>query len=134
MNKLIGPSGAAEATRRVDFRRCAGALFLTLYGLLIAAYGYIIPAVAQSQPTAPPPPSTPASTPATMPGQKPGVNKGTATTVTGTIKGRVVSDDGRPLTNASVMAQPPLTRERQEQRAWIPKDGSFSMRCRPPST
>lgn len=104
MNKLNASSGAVIATRRFDFHRLARVLFLTLSGLFIAAYGNVAPAAAQSQPAAPQPSSTPAATPALVPAEKPALNKGTAPPVTGTIKGRVVSDDGRPLTNANVMA------------------------------
>ena len=104
MNKLIVLSGTATETRRVDFHRSAGILFLTFFGLLIATYGNVVPAVAQSQPTAPQPSSTPASTPATTLSQKP-EGRGTARAATGTIKGRVVSDDGRPAMNVSVIAQ-----------------------------
>jgi hypothetical protein len=48
----------------------------------------------------------PAATPETKQGQKPGEGKDTTPTpTTGTIKGRVVSDDGRPVTNATILAQ-----------------------------
>jgi len=104
VNKPIASRDAALATRHPDLHRCAGALFLALLGLLIATYGYNIPAAAQSRTAAPQPAPTPAPTPATIPGQKPGVKKETSNIVTGTIKGRVVCDDGRPLPNANVIA------------------------------
>ena len=125
MNKPIASRDAAIATRRLDLHRRAGALFLTLSGLLIATDGYITPAAAQSQSTAPRPSPTPAATPATMPGQKPGVNQGTATIVTGTIKGRVVSDDGRPLTNATVMAAQTTTNTGAPKATRVDSEGRF---------
>jgi hypothetical protein len=45
---------------------------------------------------------TPAASATTIPGQKP---EATPTPPTGTIKGRLVADDGQPLMNANVLAQ-----------------------------
>lgn len=48
----------------------------------------------------------PAATPETKQGQKPEAGENaTPTPTTGTIKGRVVSDDGRPVTNATIVTQ-----------------------------
>lgn len=124
MSKPVGSSDAAIATRPHDLHRRSGVLFLALSGLLIATYGNVVPASAQSQPAAPRPASPPASTPATVPGQKPEVNPETAKAVTGTIKGRVVFDDGRPLTNASVMAQP-TTNTGGPRAARVDSEGRF---------
>jgi hypothetical protein len=94
--------GAPGVMRRVDRHRCAGAFLLVL--LLLAMFampGNVVPALAQSQTTA-----KPAASPETAPVQKPGVNESTLVSpATGTIKGRVVSDDGRPVTNATLIAQ-----------------------------
>ena len=64
----------------------------------IATFGTLL---AQAQTEA-----KPAATPETKQGQKPGASENTTPTPpTGTIKGRVVSDDGRPVTNAIIMVQ-----------------------------
>jgi hypothetical protein len=118
MNELTVSGCAATAIRRFYCYRRAGLLFLALSGLLVGTHGNVVPALAQSQPTAP----QPASTPATTPGQKPEVKKETATALTGTIKGRVVSDDGRPLTNASVTA---TTNTGSPRAAGVDSEGRF---------
>jgi hypothetical protein len=100
VSHLLSLGGTAMRTKRCDPRRCAVALFVACSGLVFAANS-IVPAIAQSQPPAP----QPASTPLTAASQRPEVKKATPGAATGTIKGRVVSDDGRPLTNASLIAQ-----------------------------
>jgi hypothetical protein len=108
--------GAAKVPRRFVFRfefyldllskllRRAIALLPPLFALvttiMLAATCNVLTAMAQSQTSAKPAP-TPAAQP-TAPGQKP---ESAAPTTTGTIKGRLVSDDGQPLTNANVMVQ-----------------------------
>lgn len=98
MSHLTSVGVIAMATKL--FRRGAGALFLAGSGLLFATY-CVVPAVAQVRSAAP----QPTSTPATTAGQPPEVKQAAPEAATGTIKGRVVSDDGRPLTNASLIAQ-----------------------------
>lgn len=85
------------AIKAFTFRRTARALFLACSGLLFATYG-IVPAVAQSQPAPRPASAATTSSPSPDPKQVPAA-------ATGTIRGRVVSDDGRPLINASLIAQ-----------------------------
>ena len=121
MSNSLASSGSAIATRLCDFRRCGGALFLAFSGLLFFAHGNVVPALAQSQPPA----SQPASTPATTPNQKPEVKQGTASVVTGTIKGRVVSDDGRPLTSANVMVAQLTTNTGTSKATRVDSEGRF---------
>ena len=64
------------------------------------AIGSILVATAQTETT-----SKPAVTGATAPGQKPDPKQSSSPPITGTIKGRIVSTDGQPLTNVNVMAQ-----------------------------
>jgi hypothetical protein len=81
-------------------QRSAVASLLTLAAFLLFAAGITVAGTAQTQTPEKPDP-TPTATPATA-GQKP---ESTPTPTTGTIKGRLVSGDGQPLTNANVMAQ-----------------------------
>jgi len=120
VNKPDGSPEAAIATRRYDRTRRSQLWFLTLSGLLISVYGNVVPARAQSLP----PPSRPASTPAPVSSPKSEVDQVTATHVTGTIKGRVVLDDGRPATNASVMLQA-STNTRSPRTARVDSEGRF---------
>jgi len=92
----------ANLTKRYSVPRGAAALFcaLCLLATFIAS-GVTVNSLAQSQTVA-----RPAATPVSTPDQKPGaVENATPTPITGTIIGRVVSDDGRPVTNATVVAQ-----------------------------
>jgi hypothetical protein len=92
----------ALPTKRYAVYRCAAAVFCALCSLApFITSGGTVNSLAQSQTEA-----RPAATPATTQGQKSGAGESpTPTPVTGTIKGRVVSDDGRPVTNATIMAQ-----------------------------
>jgi hypothetical protein len=83
-----------------NLHRRAAALFMTGSVLLMFATGNAVTIMAQSQ-TPEKPAATPAVTSATA-GQKP---ESAPSPTTGTIKGRLVSGDGQPLTNANVMAQ-----------------------------
>jgi carboxypeptidase family protein len=78
-------------------RRCAITLLLSVSALVLFALGETVTTMAQTQ-TSERPAATPTTTP-TNASQKP------APSLTGTIKGRLVSGDGQPLTNANVMAQ-----------------------------
>ena len=102
MNTLLEPNCAARGTedigpvsrRAFAFPRAAISLFGLLLSILISA------TQVQSQ-SLPAPSASPTASSAALP-PKPGVNE---TVSVGTIAGRVVSNDGRPLTNANVMAQ-----------------------------
>ena len=91
-------SGESHFEITFKSRRRTLALLLTLSAFLLFTTGSAITVMAQSQ-TPEKPTAIPAPTPAS---QKP---ESTPTPTTGTIKGRLVSGDGQPLTNANVMAQ-----------------------------
>jgi hypothetical protein len=115
LNALLESIHAAGVNRRPDFRRYAVALFFAL-----AAAGIVSRVVAQSQTEA-----KPAVTPDTKQGQKPGAAENTAATpTTGTINGRVVSNDGRPVTNAAVIAQA-VTGAPASKAARVDAEGRF---------
>ena len=90
----------------------------TLFRVLSLVFTMSVTALAQSQPAAQ---STAAPSP--TPAEKRGPNE--APPATGSIKGRVVADDGRPVVNASLMAQaingPPTIRPAQ-----VDSEGKFS--------
>lgn len=103
--RLFFPSSAiGKATRRLSSRRCAFAhtrAFSLVMFALFAFTGNAFCTPTQSQETA-----KPTATPETKRRPKLGVGESAQpASTTGTIEGRVVSDDGRPVTNASVMAQ-----------------------------
>src|SRR5688572_19456423 len=98
---------ASAGTR--SFHRRRAAIFSLVLPLVLITSG-VVSALAQSQPAArstatPPPPAA----------DKPAPNENPP--ATGSIKGRVVADDGRPVANASLMAQavngPPSIRPAQ---------------------
>jgi hypothetical protein len=84
-----------------------------------------ISALAQSEPAAK---ST--ASPSPTPAEKRGPNENTP--ATGSIKGRVVADDGKPVVNATLMAQavngPPFVRPAQ-----VDSEGKFSFEDLPPA-
>lgn len=90
----------------------------TLFRVLSLVFTMSVTALAQSQPAAQ---ST--AGPSPTPAEKRGPNE--APPATGSIKGRVVADDGRPVVNASLMAQaingPPTIRPAQ-----VDSEGKFS--------
>ena len=92
------------------------ALFMTGSALVVFATGSVVGTMAQSQT-----PATPTGTATTTPGQKP---ESTPTPTTGTIKGRLVADDGQPLINANVMAQS-LTTTPTAKPTRVDSDGRF---------
>ena len=92
------------------------ALFMTGSALVVFATGSVVGTMAQSQT-----PATPSATATTSPGQKPAA---TPTPTTGTIKGRLVADDGQPLMNANVMAQS-LTTTPTAKPTRVDADGRF---------
>jgi hypothetical protein len=74
-------------------------------------------------------PATPAGVGVTAPGQKP---ESTPAPPTGSIKGRLVADDGQPLTNANVLAQS-LTTTPSVKPTGVDSDGRFSFNDLPPA-
>jgi hypothetical protein len=93
---------------------------------LVLIMSGIVCAQAQSQPAA-----RSTASPSPTPAEKRGPNENPP--VTGSIKGRVVSDDGRPVVNATLMAQavngPPTIKPAQ-----VDSEGSVLMICRRPLT
>lgn len=114
MKTLSLPTAASALTPRVCRQRAAA--FLIVLPLVLTICG-VVSALGQSQPAAKatPPPPTPAAKP--VPIENP--------PATGSIKGRVVADDGRPVVNATLMAQavngPPSVRPAQ-----VDSEGKFS--------
>jgi hypothetical protein len=110
MNPSRQPTSATETGRRTGFvfpvklpfkfHRCTRALPLTVSAFVLFAFGEAITCTAQTQ-TTDKPAASPAASPTTT-GQK---ADRAPTVTTGTIRGRLVSGDGQPLTNANVMAQ-----------------------------
>lgn len=68
--------------------------------LVTLVIGNLVIATAQSESSA-----KPAAAPIPSPGQTSPAKESSSPPITGTIKGRLVSNDGQPLTNASVLAQ-----------------------------
>ena len=103
MNSLFQSPEIVKVIRRFDFRRCAVALifmFSLVMFVLFALNDNNSCALAQSQETA-----KPTATPEKKRDPKLGTGENAQpTTPTGTIEGRVVSDDGRPVTNATIVA------------------------------
>jgi Carboxypeptidase regulatory-like domain len=121
VNPRLRSIHAAKVNRRPDFRRYVVGLFSALLPLAsVAEPGNVVRVLAQSQVKA-----IPAATPETRQGRKPGAASNTAaTSTTGTIKGRVVSNDGRPVTNATVMTQA-VTGPPASKAARVDAEGKF---------
>ena len=121
MNSLLKSIHAARMNRRLDFRRFAVALFCALLPLAaFAAPENVVHVVAQSLTEA-----KPAATPEPKQGQKPvAADRAEATPTTGTIKGRVVSNDGRPITNATLFARS-VTGAPASKAARVDTEGKF---------
>lgn len=115
MKTLSPPALASALTRR--FCRQRAAAFLSVLPLVLIMSG-IVSALAQSPPAAK---STASPTP--TPAEKRGPNENPP--ANGSIKGRVVSDDGRPVVNASLIARaingPPSIKQAQ-----VDSEGKFS--------
>lgn len=108
MNTLLKPNCAAALTRHFAFHRAPTtlfALFGTLFGVLLPLLILAAQVQAQALPAATPTPATPAPTVAASPAVRPPKPVADEPVTLGTIKGRVVSNDGRPLTNANIVAQ-----------------------------
>lgn len=104
MSTLLTPDRGAPWTEYFTSHRPAIALFETLPGALFGALLSLLTFTAQVQAQTPPSPA-PSPTAAASPAvgsTKPAPNE---TVTVGTIKGRAVSNDGRPLTNATIVAQ-----------------------------
>lgn len=100
MSILLKSICVLKLTKRCDSRRCAVALFYTLLALVMIS-GNVVCSVAQTQ-AAP----KPSATPDTTQSQRPGTNESiSGASITGTIKGRVVTDDDQPLTAATIWAR-----------------------------
>src|SRR5690349_684906 len=95
MKTVPSPARASALTQR--FCRQRAAAFLLVLPLVLTLSG-IDSALAQSQPAT----KSTASPPATA-AEKRGADENPS--VTGSIKGRVVADDGQPVVNATLMAQ-----------------------------
>lgn len=119
MNKLNRSRDGAAGARWSNFRLRSSVLPLTFAALLIAIYGNVVPAAGQAQPVPPPAP-----TPEASPSQKPKEKKAATPAVMGTIRGRVLSDDGRPLTNANVVAQS-ITNKGLPRASPVDSEGNF---------
>ena len=98
----------------------ATALVMTGAAVVVFATGNVVSTMAQSQ-TQSTPAATPLSTSTPAPGQKP---EATPSPTTGTIKGRIVADDGQPLMNANVMVQS-LTTPPAVKPTSVDSDGRF---------
>lgn len=98
------------------FRKITRTAILTIgCALFMLASGNVVATVAQT------PQTTPSVVPTGAPGQKP---ESTPTPPTGTIKGRLVADDGQPLMNANVMVQS-LTTPPAVKPTSVDSDGRF---------
>ncbi|MGI9068020.1 MAG: carboxypeptidase regulatory-like domain-containing protein [Pyrinomonadaceae bacterium] len=106
MSTLLTSNRGAPWTEHFTSLRPAIALFGTLPGASFGVLLSLLTFAAQVQAQTPPPPS-PTPTPTAAPSPNVGSPKPVAgeTVTVGTIKGRAVSNDGRPLTNATIVAQ-----------------------------
>ncbi|MCM3869380.1 MAG: carboxypeptidase regulatory-like domain-containing protein [Pyrinomonadaceae bacterium] len=133
MNAPDPQPGAANKDRhsslelRLPFKLIprAVASLLAISTLLLLGTGNSPNTLAQSQTAVKP---IPASTPA-IAGQKPAKSS----LVTGTIKGRVVSTDGQPITNAIIMAQA-LTATPSGRPTRVDSEGRFVFDDLPPAS
>lgn len=111
--------------------RRAVALFISGFVLAVFAGGNVVigrgQAQTQATPAASPTPAQPAA-----PGQKPAANANASPPVTGTIRGRLVADDGQPLTNANVMVQS-LTASPAVKPTRVDSEGRFAFEDLPPA-
>ncbi|HEY3582027.1 MAG TPA: carboxypeptidase-like regulatory domain-containing protein, partial [Pyrinomonadaceae bacterium] len=85
----------------------------------------VVSALAQSQPAA-----KPAASPSPRPAEKRSPDENPP--ATGSIKGRVVGDDGRPVVNATLMAQA-VNGSASVRPAQVDSEGKFSFDDLPPA-
>jgi Carboxypeptidase regulatory-like domain len=121
--KLLSPPAVDSAlTRSFCCQRAAAFLFVLPFVLTISG---VVSALAQSQPSA-----KPTASPSPTPAEKRVPNE--SPPATGSIKGRVVADDGQPVVNATLMAQavngPPSARS-----AKADSEGKFTFDDLPPA-
>ena len=121
--KTLSPTAVAPALTQSFCRQCASAFLLVLPLVLIMSGFVSAPAQSQSAAKSTASPS-PAPTEKRAPSENP--------IATGSIKGRVVADDGQPVVNATLMAQavngPPSVRPAQ-----VDSEGKFSFDDLPPA-
>lgn len=108
-----------------SFYRHRAALFLLVLPLVLTTSG-VVSTLAQSQPAV----QTTAS-PSPTPADKRGSIENPP--ATGSIKGRVVADDGRPVVNATLMAQA-VTGPTSIKPAQVDAEGKFSFDDLPPAS
>ena len=121
--KTLSPTAVASALTQSLCRHCASAFLLVLP--LVLMMSSFVSAPAQSQPAA-----NSTASPSPTPAEKRGPTENPI--ATGSIKGRVVADDGQPVVNATLMAQavngPPSVRPAQ-----VDSEGKFSFDDLPPA-
>ncbi len=122
MNILSPSAGASSLVQSFCQRGAAALLVLPLF---IIISGGVVSALAQSQSTI----KSTASPPA-PPAEKRAPNENPP--ATGSIKGRVVADDGRPVVNATLMAQA-VTGAPSVKPAQVDSEGKFSFDDLPPA-
>ena len=120
MKTLSSPPGASTQS----FCRQRAAAFLIVLPLVLIMSGPMS-ALAQSQPAAK---STASPSPSTAEKRAPNESP----PATGSIKGRVVGDDGRPLVNATLMAQA-VNGTPSVRPAQVDSEGKFSFDDLPPA-
>ena len=122
--KILSPPAEASSPTRSFCRQRAAALLLVLP--LVLTMSGAVSALAQSQPA----PRSTASPPPTS-AEKRGTNE--TPPATGSIKGRVVADDGQPVVNATLMAQS-VNGPRSVRPAQADAEGKFSFNDLPPAS
>ena len=122
--RTLSPAARALALTP-SFCRQSAAVFVFVVSLVLIMSG-VESALAQSQPAA----KSTASPPAT-PAEKRGADENAP--VTGSIKGRVVADDGQPVVNATLMAQA-VNGPSSVKPAQVDAEGRFSFDDLPPAS
>jgi carboxypeptidase family protein len=122
MQTLSPSAGASSLTQSFCSHRAA-AFVLVLP--LVLTIGGVVSVWGQSQPAV-----KPTASPSQTPVEKRGTNENAP--ATGSIKGRVVADDGRPVVNATLMAQA-VTGSPSVKPARVDSEGKFSFDDLPPA-
>src|SRR5215510_12462310 len=122
MKTLSRSAGTSFLTQ--SFCRQRAAAFLFVLPLVLTMSG-VDSALAQSQPAV-----KPTVSPSPTPVEKHGPNENLP--ATGSIKGRVVADDGRPVVNATLMAEA-VTGPTSAKPAYVDSEGKFSFDDLPPA-
>ena len=121
--KTLSQCAVAAALTHSFCRQPAATFLLVLPLILIFSGG--VSAVAQSQPAV-----RPTASPSPAAAEKRGPNENTP--ATGSIKGRIVADDGRPVVNATLMAQA-VTGPIAIRPGLVDSEGNFSFDDLPPA-